>query len=69
MNEYKLEEHKGEDTSGIISFKTFEGNRLGYCLTLSWRMPLSYRNQSIDFYMITASVMKDLMEKNTKDFL
>ena len=35
MNEYKLEEHKGEDTSGIISFKTFEGNRLGYCLTLS----------------------------------
>ena len=35
MNEYKLEEHKGEDTSAIISFKTFEGNRLGYCLTLS----------------------------------
>ena len=37
-------------------------------LTLSWRRPLSYRNQSIDclanqwtgFYMITASVMKGL---------
>ena len=33
-------------------------------LTLSWRKPLSYGNQSIDlrtgFYMITASVMKGL---------
>ena len=37
-------------------------------LTLSWRRPLSYRNQSIDlranqwtgFYIITASVMKEL---------
>ena len=37
-------------------------------LTLSWRRPLSYRNQSIDlrsnqwtgFYMITAAVMKQL---------
>ena len=37
-------------------------------LTLFWRRPLSYRNQSIDllyrsvdwFYMITASVMKEL---------
>ena len=37
-------------------------------LTLSWQRPLSYRNQSIDllvnqwtgFYMITASVMKEL---------
>ena len=37
-------------------------------LTLSWRRPLSYRNQSIDlranqwsgFYMITDSVMKEL---------
>ena len=27
-------------------------------LTLSWRRPLSYRNQSIGFYMITASVIK-----------
>ena len=38
-------------------------------LTLSWRRPLSYRNQSMtDFYMITASVMKELkwgkMKKN-----
>ena len=42
-------------------------------LTLSWRRPLSYRNQSIDlfcksnqwtgFYMITALVMKDLNDK------
>ena len=39
-----------------------------FLLTLSWRRPLSYRNQSIDlrsklrtgFYMITASVMKEL---------
>ena len=35
-------------------------------LTLSWRRPLSYRNQSIDqwtgFYMITASVMKGLKQ-------
>ena len=41
-----------------------------YHLNLSWRGPLSYRNQSIDlicrtnqwtgFYMITASVMKEL---------
>ena len=38
------------------------------CLILSWRRPLSYRNQSIDcsanqwtgFYMITAAVMKEL---------
>ena len=35
-------------------------------LTLSWRRPISYRNQSIDlrskfgFYMISASVMKEL---------
>ena len=31
-------------------------------LTLSWRRPLSYRNQSIwtGFYMITAAVMKEL---------
>ena len=29
-------------------------------LTLSWRGPLSYRNQSIGFYMITATVMKGL---------
>ena len=32
-------------------------------LTLSWRRPLSYRNQSTEwtgFYMITASVMKEL---------
>ena len=33
-------------------------------LTLSWRRPLTYRNQSIDlwtcFYMITASIMKGL---------
>ena len=32
-------------------------------LTLSWRQPLSYRNQSnqwTGFYMITASVMKEL---------
>ena len=42
-------------------------------LTLSWRRPLSYRNQSIDllcksnhwtdFYMITAPVMKELNNK------
>ena len=42
-------------------------------LTLSWRRPLSYRNQSIDlfcksnhwtgFYMITAPVMKELNDK------
>ena len=36
-------------------------------LTLSWRWPSSYRNQSIDllqtgFYMITASAMKQLKE-------
>ena len=31
-------------------------------LTLSWRRPLSYRNQSeTGFYMITASVMKELI--------
>ena len=29
-------------------------------LTLSWRRPLSYRNHSTGFYMITASVMKGL---------
>ena len=29
-------------------------------LTLSWRRLISYRNQSIDFYMISASVMKGL---------
>ena len=40
------------------------------CLTLSWRRPLSYRNQSIDllwkwagFYMITTPVMKELTKK------
>ena len=41
-------------------------------ITLSWRRPLSYRNQSIDwsanqwtgFYMITASVMKELNKSN-----
>ena len=34
---------------------------LGTCLTLSWRRPLSYRNQQCTgFYMITASVMKEL---------
>ena len=27
-------------------------------LTLSWRRPMSYRNQSIDFYMTSAPVMK-----------
>ena len=35
-------------------------------LTLSWRRPLSYRNQSIDFYMITASVLKGLKENFSK---
>ena len=35
------------------------------CLTLSWRRPLSYRNQSqinqwTGFYMITAAAMKEL---------
>ena len=39
--------------------------KLMFPLTLSWRMPLSYRNQSsanewTGFYMITASVMKEL---------
>ena len=29
-------------------------------LTLSWRRPLSYRNQWTGFYMITVSVMKEL---------
>ena len=34
---------------------------LGTCLTLSWRRPLSYRNQQCTgFYVITASVMKEL---------
>ena len=41
------------------------------CLTLSWRRPLSYRNQSIDlrsksmdwFLYVTASVMKGLTSK------
>ena len=41
-----------------------------FLLTLSWRRPLSYRNQSIGFYMITASVMKELkwgkMKKNAE---
>ena len=32
-------------------------------LTLSWRRPLSYRNQWTGFYMITASVMKGLRKK------
>ena len=33
-----------------------------FCLlTLSWRRPLSYRNQSINLLMITASVMKELI--------
>ena len=49
--------------------------KLIFILTLSWRRPLSYRNQSIDlfrkicgenqwtcFYMITASVMKGLIQ-------
>ena len=31
-----------------------------FLLTLSWWRPLSHRNQSIGFYMITASVMKEL---------
>ena len=43
-------------------------------LTLSWRRPLSYRNQPIDllasqwagFYMITASVMKELSKNVTR---
>ena len=35
-------------------------------LTLSWRRPLSYKNQS-GFYMITASVMKELNQKEIKD--
>ena len=35
---------------------------LGFCLTLSWRRPLLYRNQSTGFYMITASAMKGLKE-------
>ena len=53
---------------------TYEFKKMKYQLytafqwTLSWRRPLSYRNQSIDllvnqwtgFYMITASVMKGL---------
>ena len=29
-------------------------------LTLSWRRPLSYRPQSIDFYMIMGRIMKEL---------
>ena len=43
-------------------------------LRYSWRRPLSYRNQSIDlrsksgFYMITASVMKELT-RQWNDFL
>ena len=31
-----------------------------HSLTLSWRRPLSYRNQWTGFYMITASVMREL---------
>ena len=47
-----------------------------FYLTLSWRRPLSYRNQSIDliclanqwtgFYTITASVMKGLTDTQWK---
>ena len=42
--------------------------QITFCLTLSWRRSLSYRNQPIDlrtgFYMITASVMKGLKWTN-----
>ena len=37
-----------------------ESSALGECLNLSWRRPLSYRNQWTGFYMITVSVMKGL---------
>ena len=43
-------------------------NEIFFRLTLSWQRPLSYRNQSIDlltgFYMITASLMKELNKVN-----
>ena len=45
-----------------------------FYLTLPWRSPLSYRNQSLDlqsksmagFHMITASVMKELTRSSTR---
>ena len=52
-----------------IAWVSFAKSLIHY-LTLSWRRPLSYRNQSIDLvcksmdwfsYMITASVMKELI--------
>ena len=38
-----------------------ESSAFGECLNLSWRRPLSYRNQWTGFYMITVSVMKELI--------
>ena len=37
----------------------------GWQLTLLWRRPLSYRDQWTGFYMITASVMKELNTRPT----
>ena len=58
--------------SKFDALRFFEAQQMFFLkllLTLSWRRPLSYRNQSMtDFYMITASVMKELkwgkMKKN-----
>ena len=50
------------------SYKISIMNEIFFRLTLSWQRPLSYRNQSIDlltgFYMITASLMKELNKVN-----
>ena len=43
-----------------IQDKNLNTSRAKGALTLSWRRPISYRNQSIGFYMISASVMKGL---------
>ena len=56
---------------GMMIYAIGRHSFINMLLTLSWRGPLSYRNQSIDlqrnqwtgFYMITASLMKKLTVK------
>ena len=43
-----------------VLFECFKNNKRTRQLTLSWRRPLSYRNQSID--LLTASIMKGLIK-------
>ena len=46
-----------------VQWNTFSKETASRVITLSWRRPMSYRNQSIDLRSISASVMKGLRKK------